>query len=97
MMRIEQQEAGTTFNYQSLKSRLIDTPMSPAQLGAVNQRIDMLESFMPKAQTAVERRTCRKEVSNWGIVHSPKANNPVSAIHIRKCEERLAKVCFGTR
>jgi hypothetical protein len=27
---------------------------------------------MPKAQTAVERRACRKEVCNWGIVHNPK-------------------------
>ena len=48
-MRIEQQEDGTAFDYQSFLSRLMDTTMSPAQLGPLNQRLDMLESFMSKA------------------------------------------------
>ncbi|KAF8851655.1 hypothetical protein BDZ45DRAFT_707791 [Acephala macrosclerotiorum] len=65
-MRIEQQEAGTAFNYQSFKRRLMDTPMSPAQLGPLNQRLDMLESFMPKAQTAVRRAGSNKMAARAG-------------------------------
>jgi len=54
-MRIEQQEAGTAFDYQDFKLRLMDTAMTPTQLGPLKQRLDMLESFMPPAQTAVKQ------------------------------------------
>ena len=59
-MRIEQQEAGMAFDYQSFKRRLTDTAMTPTQLGPLNQRLDILESFMPKGQTAIEQIFMRK-------------------------------------
>ncbi len=49
-MRIEEQEAGTRFDYQNFKFRLLSTAMTPGQLGPLNQRLDMLESFMPQMQ-----------------------------------------------
>ncbi|KAM0126316.1 hypothetical protein ACHAO1_010128 [Botrytis cinerea] len=59
-MRIEQQEAETSFDYQSFKLRLMDTGMTPAQLGPLNQRLDTLESFMLKAQTGADQPYIRK-------------------------------------
>jgi hypothetical protein len=51
-MRTEQQKTEIAFDYQNFKRRLMDSAMSPTQLGPLNQRLDTLESFMPR-QTAV--------------------------------------------
>ncbi|KAJ8063414.1 hypothetical protein OCU04_008634 [Sclerotinia nivalis] len=59
-MRIEQQKAETTFDYQSFKLQLMGAGMTPAQMGPLNQRLDTLESFMPKAQTGAEQSYMRK-------------------------------------
>ena len=68
-MRLEQQETGGTFNYVEFKSRLQNIDMTPAQLGPLNQRLDALESFMPKKQTAKvskgNRKTVEKDKSLW--------------------------------
>jgi hypothetical protein len=47
-MRIAQQNAKATFSYAEFKRQVMDTPMTPAQLGPLNQRLDTLESFMSK-------------------------------------------------
>lgn len=46
-MRIKQQKNGTKFDYQRFTSRLKEESMSPGQLGPLNQRLDLLGSFMP--------------------------------------------------
>lgn len=50
-MRILQQEAGTGFDYKDFKQRVLGSGLTPAQLEPLKQRLDMLESFMPHAQT----------------------------------------------
>lgn len=52
-MRIEQQETGASFNYANFKSRVAKTALTPAQLSPLNQRLETLESFMPKTQTEI--------------------------------------------
>jgi hypothetical protein len=52
-MRMVQQERGGTFSYDEFKRRVMETPMTPAQLGPLQQRLDTLESFMPRAQPGV--------------------------------------------
>ncbi|RDL33071.1 Uncharacterized protein BP5553_08510 [Venustampulla echinocandica] len=49
-MRVVQQEAGGKFSYREFKRQVMDSGLSPAQLGPLNQRLDTLESFMPRAQ-----------------------------------------------
>lgn len=49
-MRITQQETGDTFNYCEFKEKVLDSSMTPAQLGPLNQRLDTLESFMPASE-----------------------------------------------
>ncbi|PLB49299.1 hypothetical protein P170DRAFT_408430 [Aspergillus steynii IBT 23096] len=49
-LRIEQQETGTQFKYQEFKSRLLDANLTNAQCEPLKQRLDTLESFMPKPQ-----------------------------------------------
>ncbi|OBT69558.1 hypothetical protein VE03_00820 [Pseudogymnoascus sp. 23342-1-I1] len=66
-MRIEQQEAGTTFNYATFKQRVAQTDMTTAQLSPLAQRLDTLESFMPDTQTrTVVPRRKGKSVSQYG-------------------------------
>ncbi|CAG8983569.1 hypothetical protein HYALB_00009889 [Hymenoscyphus albidus] len=50
-MRMEQQESGSSFDYGDFRRKVALTPMTPAQLSPLQQRLDTLESFMPKAQT----------------------------------------------
>jgi hypothetical protein len=52
-MRISQQEMGGGFNYRSFKDQVMAAGLSPAQLGPLNQRLENLESFMPRMQTAL--------------------------------------------
>lgn len=52
-MRILQQETGGPFNYRSFREQVMDAGLSPAQLGPLNQRLETLESFMPRFQTAM--------------------------------------------
>jgi hypothetical protein len=50
-MRIIQQEKETGFDYQEFKRRLMSSNLTPAQLEPLSQRLETLESFMPKCQT----------------------------------------------
>ncbi|RFU76843.1 p-loop containing nucleoside triphosphate hydrolase [Trichoderma arundinaceum] len=52
-LRIEQQTAQTTFNYREFKKRLMDEPLTPAQLQPLQQRLETLESFMVKEQVVL--------------------------------------------
>ena len=52
-MRLQQQEYGGKFDYNVFKTRLMDSGLTPAQLGPLSQRLEALESFMPAPQ--VER------------------------------------------
>jgi hypothetical protein len=52
-MRMEQQQTNETFNYAEFKKKVMDSAMTPAQLAPLNQRLDTLESFMPKSQTEI--------------------------------------------
>lgn len=51
-LRIEQQQNGTRFNYQEFKNRLLSASLTPAQTEPLKQRLDTLESFMPKPQVS---------------------------------------------
>ncbi|EMD59039.1 hypothetical protein COCSADRAFT_41591 [Bipolaris sorokiniana ND90Pr] len=46
-MRMSQQATGARFDYQTFKTEILAADLSPAQLAPLNQRLAMLESFMP--------------------------------------------------
>ncbi|OGM44506.1 hypothetical protein ABOM_006771 [Aspergillus bombycis] len=52
-LRIVQQEAGTPFNYQEFKQRVLSSKLTRDQLGPLKQRLDTLESFMPREQVNI--------------------------------------------
>jgi hypothetical protein len=52
-MRIAQQENGKGFSYAEFKRNVGGVNMAPGQLGPLSQRLEMLESFMPKAETKI--------------------------------------------
>lgn len=51
-MRLEQQATGGSFEYDKFKEKLEECEMTPMQLGPLNMRLDMLESFMPGGGSA---------------------------------------------
>jgi len=56
-MRIIQQDSGGKFDYVEFKSQLMASGLSPAQLGPLLQRMNTLESFMPKSQVEQKHKT----------------------------------------
>lgn len=67
-MRIEQQQKGTVFAYADFKARIAAEGLSPAQCAPLHQRLDTLESFMPKSQTHVPKGSGKTTVlsgTNW--------------------------------
>ena len=52
-MRVSQQESNGSFNYAEFKQKVEDSPMTAGQQAPLIQRLDTLESFMPKSQTGV--------------------------------------------
>ncbi|KAH6675878.1 hypothetical protein B0J14DRAFT_691998 [Halenospora varia] len=60
-MRVVQQEVGGKFSYREFKRQVMDSGLSPAQLGPLHQRLDTLESFMPKAQVDVGHAYIKKK------------------------------------
>jgi hypothetical protein len=65
-MRIAQQETGIGFSYAEFKRQINDTPMTPAQLGPLTQRLDTLESFMPRSETEIFSKQKRKILDKSG-------------------------------
>jgi len=59
-LRIEQQELNQSFNYARFKKEVDNEDMTPAQLGPLRQRLDTLESFMPKWQTETDVATAKR-------------------------------------
>ena len=55
-MRIAQQENGSGFDYQQFKRLILDSGLSPAQTEPLNQRLETLESFMPRKQRSASRK-----------------------------------------
>lgn len=53
-MRLEQQQTSGHFVYADFKKRMAEASLQPLQSGPLQQRLDTLESFMPKQQTLVE-------------------------------------------
>ncbi|KAL2782498.1 hypothetical protein BJX66DRAFT_320559 [Aspergillus keveii] len=66
-MRIIQQEKETGFDYQEFKRRLMSSNLTPAQLEPLSQRLETLESFMPKYQTRKTKTSDEKKPpqSTW--------------------------------
>jgi hypothetical protein len=67
-MRMDQQEHGDTFDYSQFKSKILSSGLSPHQLAPLEQRLDTLESFMPKSQTTQVGRKKKKNEqkgANW--------------------------------
>jgi hypothetical protein len=65
-MRIAQQENETGFDYQRFKRRLMTSNLTPSQLEPLSQRLETLESFMPKSQTG-----------NEGVTNGRKPRGPI--------------------
>ncbi|KAE9378986.1 hypothetical protein N431DRAFT_149871 [Stipitochalara longipes BDJ] len=53
-MHLKQQQSNTGFNYREFKRQVDLCDMTPHQLLPLNQRLDTLESFMPRSQTSVK-------------------------------------------
>ncbi|KAL5326655.1 hypothetical protein ACEPPN_004343 [Leptodophora sp. 'Broadleaf-Isolate-01'] len=70
-MRVLQQQTNGSFNYAEFKRQVSLSPMTPAQQAPLTQRLDTLESFMPKSQTEVNNNQTknRKNVggNDWSI------------------------------
>lgn len=73
-MCLEQQESGVAFNYNKFKLQIMAAALSPTQLGPLNQRLDMLESFMPDAQTRATQFTYGKSRANKKMVTTSGSN-----------------------
>lgn len=54
-MRMLQQQTGERFKYELFKAKLLSSELTPAQLGPLQQRLTVLESFMP-SQTSKNKR-----------------------------------------
>lgn len=69
-MRIEQQDTNGSFKYAKFKETVMNYPMSQGQQGPLNQRLDTLESFMPKSQTDLKANGKKKTTvkgTGWTI------------------------------
>ncbi|KAJ5050430.1 uncharacterized protein L3040_002313 [Drepanopeziza brunnea f. sp. 'multigermtubi'] len=69
-MRVRQQQNNGSFNYAEFKQLIALSPMTPAQQAPLTQRLDSLESFMPKAQTqvnALKAKTSKESGNDWTI------------------------------
>lgn len=67
-MRMDQQQFGDTFDYSQFKSNILSSGLTPHQLAPLEQRLDTLESFMPKSQTTQVGKKRKKDElkgANW--------------------------------
>lgn len=92
-MRVVQQEVGGKFSYREFKRQVMDSGLSPAQLGPLHQRLDTLESFMPKAQVDVghayikkKKRASTTSESDW----NSKVCDPTKLRNKAKYSSRVA-------
>jgi hypothetical protein len=73
-MRMKQQETGGAFNYVHFKQLVDAAGLSPFQTGPLQQRLDTLESFMPKEQTSADQP--KKKKQQFGNDWTPKVTLP---------------------
>jgi hypothetical protein len=69
-MRVRQQQNNGSFNYAEFKQLIALSPMTPAQQAPLTQRLDTLESFMPKAQTQVtafKAKIAKESGNDWTV------------------------------
>jgi hypothetical protein len=83
-MRLLQQSAGSEFDYQDFKSRVLRSGLLPGQLEPLKQRLDTLESFMAPQQAGTSYQMQGKpKKKNAGSSWIPKVNllspSPVSS------------------
>lgn len=70
-MRLLQQKAGSQFDYNDFKKRILVSGLLPGQMEPLKQRLDTLESFMPPQQVALNNKGNGKQAnprgagSNW--------------------------------
>jgi hypothetical protein len=80
-MRVEQQELGKRFDYTKFKVKLMDSGLTPAQLGLLNQRLDTMESFMRKAASNTNQISIRGKTKTHNIqVPTTVENNWISKV-----------------
>lgn len=53
-MRLLQQEEGSQFDYHMFKKKILAADLLPSQLEPLMQRLETLESFMPRQQVRVQ-------------------------------------------
>ena len=68
-MRIQQQAVGGSFDYAKFKNEVEASGMSPVQKAPLQQRLDVLESFMPISQahagTTLKGKASRSRGTVW--------------------------------
>ncbi|KAL4912606.1 hypothetical protein BDW62DRAFT_216217 [Aspergillus aurantiobrunneus] len=77
-MRIAQQENETGFDYQGFKRRLMTSNLTPSQLEPLSQRLETLESFMPRSQTGNEGVTNGRKPR--GRIWEPKQDTSIGRV-----------------
>jgi hypothetical protein len=65
-MRILQQKSGSRFDYKDFKKRILGSGLLPGQMEPLKQRLDMLESFMPPQQAALDKKGKGKQADSQG-------------------------------
>ncbi|CAG8006465.1 unnamed protein product [Penicillium salamii] len=100
-MRLLQQSAGSQFDYQEFKSRVLGSGLLPGQLEPLKQRLDTLESFMAPEQAGGEYRLkAKSKKRNRGSSWIPKGSQLTIVDLSCPCISpntacSLFNVCFG--
>lgn len=63
-LRIDQQKSGGNFDYTAFRRTLELQDLTPGQMSPLQQRLDTLESFMPREQVRTAVSSSRKSVLN---------------------------------
>lgn len=72
-MRLEQQDSDINFDYGKFKTRIMESGLMPTQMTPLIQRLDTLESFMPKSAYRLSKKKAKskagtsfREDNTWG-------------------------------
>ncbi|KAI6712935.1 hypothetical protein B2J93_1770 [Marssonina coronariae] len=90
-MRVVQQLIGGSFKYATFKKEVDRSPMTDAQKAPLTQRLDTLESFMPKSQTTIGATEKAVGGNDWSIKYmnagseaSTLTSNLLSSIRLQR-------------
>lgn len=83
-MRMSQQATGASFDYQTFKTAILAADLSPAQLAPLNQRLAMLESFMPPVG---DMRKGGNQKSHKGTMWTNQVREPCIVLYNRIDED----------